>query len=63
MNSASIPAATQMRLGSDGTNYLNGHLQAVEYWPLRLSNASLQNASSTAGYQSIVHPVLQDTII
>lgn len=60
---ASIPAVTQMRLGSDGTNYLNGHLQAVQYWPLRLSNASLQNASSTAGYQSIIHPVLQDTII
>ena len=60
---ASIPAATQMRLGSDGTNYLNGHLQAVEYWPLRLSNASLQNASSTAGYQSIIHPVSRDTII
>lgn len=60
---ASIPAVTQMRLGSDGTNYLNGHLQAVEYWPLRLSNASLQNASSTAGYQSIIHPVSRDTII
>ncbi len=60
---ASIPAVTQMRLGSDGTNYLNGHLQAVQYWPVRLSNASLQNASSTAGYQSIIHPVLQDTII
>jgi hypothetical protein len=60
---ASIPAATQMRLGSDGTNCLNGHLQAVQYWPLRLSNASLQNASSTAGYQSIIHPVSRDTII
>lgn len=60
---ASIPAVTQMRLGSDGTNYLNGHLQAVEYWPLRLSNAGLQTASSTAGYQSIIHPVSRDTII
>lgn len=60
---ASIPAVTQMRLGSDGTNYLNGHLQAVEYWPVRLSNAGLQNASSTAGYQSIIHPVSRDTII
>jgi hypothetical protein len=26
---ASTPAATQMRLGSDGTNYLNGHLQSL----------------------------------
>lgn len=59
----SIPTATQMRLGSDGTNYLNGHLQAVEYWPVRLSNASLQVASSTAGYRSIIRPVLRDTII
>ena len=41
----------------------NGHLQAIQYWPLRLSNAGLQTASSTAGYQSIIHPVLQDTII
>jgi hypothetical protein len=60
---ASIPAATQMRLGSDGTNYLNGHLQAVQYWPLRLSNAGLQNASSTAGYGGILASVMQDTTL
>ena len=60
---ASIPAVTQMRLGSDGTNYLNGHLQAVEYWPVRLSNAGLQTASSSAGYGGILAPVMQDATL
>lgn len=40
--SASIPTVTQARLGSDGTNYLNGHLQAVRYWPQRIINAEVQ---------------------
>jgi hypothetical protein len=31
-NSATIPTVTQMRLGSDGTNYLNGHLAVVNYY-------------------------------
>ena len=31
-NSATIPTVTQMRLGSDGTNYLNGHLAVVSYY-------------------------------
>ena len=29
---ATIPTATQARLGSDGTNYLNGHLVAINYY-------------------------------
>ena len=29
---ATIPTATQARLGSDGTNYLNGHLATVNYY-------------------------------
>jgi hypothetical protein len=57
-----IPAATQARLGSDGTNYLNGHLQALEYYDERVLNAELQRLSSTAGsrsmIQSILHPVM-----
>jgi hypothetical protein len=40
--SATIPTVTQARLGSDGTNYLNGHLQTVRYWPQRLTNAEVQ---------------------
>jgi hypothetical protein len=40
--SATIPTVTQARLGSDGTNYLNGHLQAVRYWPQRIINAEVQ---------------------
>jgi hypothetical protein len=40
--SATIPTVTQARLGSDGTNYLNGHLQTVRYWPQRLINAEVQ---------------------
>jgi hypothetical protein len=30
--SATIPAVTQARLGSDGTNYLNGHLASISYY-------------------------------
>jgi hypothetical protein len=30
--SATIPTVTQARLGSDGTNYLNGHLESVSYY-------------------------------
>jgi hypothetical protein len=40
--SATIPTVTQARLGSDGSNYLNGHLQTVRYWPQRLTNAEVQ---------------------
>jgi hypothetical protein len=39
---ATIPAVTQARLGSDGTNYLNGHLQTVRYWPQRIINTEVQ---------------------
>jgi len=28
---ATIPTVTQMRIGSDGTNYLNGHVAIIEY--------------------------------
>lgn len=30
--SATIPTVTQARLGSDGTNYLNGHLASISYY-------------------------------
>lgn len=29
---ATIPTVTQARLGSDGTNYLNGHLASIKYY-------------------------------
>jgi hypothetical protein len=60
---ATIPVVTQARLGSDGTNYLNGHLEALEYYNERILNATLQVVSSTAGYQSIISPVILDAII
>jgi len=31
-DAATIPTVTQARLGSDGTNYLNGHLATVNYY-------------------------------
>lgn len=40
--SATIPTVTQARLGSDGTNYLNGWLQRMRYWPQRITNAEVQ---------------------
>jgi hypothetical protein len=61
--SANIPVVTQARLGSDGTNYLNGHLEAIQYYTTRMLSASLQVVSSTAGYRSIINPVFADTII
>jgi hypothetical protein len=40
--SGTFPTATQARLGSDGTNYLNGHLQSLRFCPQRLTNAEVQ---------------------
>jgi len=40
--SGTLPTVTQARLGNDGTNYLNGHLQNLRYWPQRLTNAEIQ---------------------
>lgn len=31
-SSATIPTVTQMRIGSDGTNYLNGHIASIGYY-------------------------------
>ena len=60
---ATIPTSTQARLGSDGTNYLNGYLESVEYYGDRILNSTLQVISSTAGYKSIISPVILDVII
>ena len=60
---ATIPTVTQARLGSDGTNYLNGHIQAIEYYDERLPSASLQVLSSQAGRNSIIGSVFRDSII
>jgi hypothetical protein len=40
--SATMPTVTQARLGSDGTNYLSGHLQTVRYWPQRIIDAEVR---------------------
>lgn len=40
--SGTYPTVTQARLGSDGTNYLNGWLQNLRYWPQRIVNAEVQ---------------------
>ena len=40
--SVTVPTVTQARLGSDGTNYLNGCLQSLRYWPQRITNAEAQ---------------------
>jgi hypothetical protein len=41
-SSGTLPTVTQARLGSDGTNYLNGRLQTIRYWPQRIINAETQ---------------------
>lgn len=43
--SGTYPTVTQARLGSDGTNYLNGCLQNLRYWPQRITNAETQSFS------------------
>lgn len=39
---ATMPTVTQARIGSDGTNFLNGTVQSLRYWPQRLLNAETQ---------------------
>jgi hypothetical protein len=60
---ATIPTTNQARIGSDGTNYLNGSIKSIEFYADRLLNSNLQVVSSPAGYRSIIVPVLRDTII
>ena len=59
---ATIPTVTQARLGSDGTNYLNGHLQTIEYYDRKPTNATLQSLSSSAGRYSVLSPVLNPVV-
>lgn len=61
-SAATIPVVTQARFGSDGTNYLNGHLESVDYYNERVLNAGLQIISSSAGRRSIFKPVLKTSI-
>lgn len=45
--SGTLPTVTQMMLGtSAATNYLNGHLQRVTYYPRRLSDGELQTITT-----------------
>jgi len=39
---ATIPAPTQLRIGSDGTNYACSWMQKVMYWKQRIINAEVQ---------------------
>lgn len=40
--SATIPTVDRMLIGSDGTNYLNGQVERISYWPQRITNAEAQ---------------------
>jgi hypothetical protein len=39
---ATIPTVTQARIGSDGSNFLNGAVRTLRYWPQRVLNAETQ---------------------
>jgi hypothetical protein len=39
--SATIPTPTQLRIGSDGTNYGNLWMAKINYWPQRITNAEV----------------------
>jgi len=41
-NTATIPTVTQLRIGSDGTNYASAWVQKIMYWPQHLINAEVQ---------------------
>lgn len=41
-NTATIPTPTQLRIGSDGTNYASAWVQKILYYPQRLINAEVQ---------------------
>lgn len=40
--SATMPTPTQLRIGSDGTNYASAWIQKVMYWKQRIINAEVQ---------------------
>jgi hypothetical protein len=42
---ATIPTPTQLRIGSDGTNYASAWVQKILYYPQRLINAEVQAIS------------------
>jgi hypothetical protein len=47
--SATIPTVTRLWLGDDGSGsprYLNGYLRRITYYPVRLTNAQLQNLTA-----------------
>jgi hypothetical protein len=41
-NTATIPTPTQLRIGSDGTNYASALIQKILYYPQRIINAEVQ---------------------
>jgi hypothetical protein len=44
-NTATIPTPTQLRIGSDGTNYASAWVQKVLYYPQRIIDAEVQAIS------------------
>lgn len=59
---ATIPTVTQARLGSDGTNYLNGHIEAIEYYDERVPSSWLKKLSSIKGRRAIFMPVMRPSV-
>lgn len=59
---ATIPTVTQARLGSDGTNYLNGWLESIEYYDTPSTSAGLQVLSSAAGYRSMIRSMINPVL-
>lgn len=43
--SATMPTPTQLRIGSDGTNYASAWVQKIMYWKQRIINAEVQAIS------------------
>ena len=56
--SATIPTVTQMRIGNDGTNYLNGLIESIEYYDQQLFPSNLQLLSASKGNRSVINTVM-----
>jgi len=55
-NTVTIPTVTQARIGSDSTNYLNGHIATIDYYD-ELSN-SIYDSLRLLGYTGTVTDML-----
>lgn len=55
---ATIPTVTQMRIGSDGTDYINGHIAYIDYYDSFFGNYSIYDSLRLRGYTGAIPDML-----